>query len=189
MQPFARDVGAIQLKFWVLNGQWYDYGWFKIWCCGTRYAEAAFGILTKTDDCRTHYVAVTRHRVIKLAHCRSIGPAVILWLAVGLTNWLTAAVQIRIIVGDLTKLQTTLTPTQIIMLQIVLADRFDTLTDPCGIFWSIAFWFTPLSVASPSTATFAKPDARGQNYLNCQTDWFCRSSMSVYDPQWCHELL
>ena len=57
--------------------------------------------LPKTDNSRTHYVAVTHHRVIKLAHRRCIGPAVILWLAVGLTNWLTAVVQIHIEVGDL----------------------------------------------------------------------------------------
>ena len=162
MQLFAREpVGTIQLKFWVLNGQCYDYGWFKIWCCGTRYAEAAFGILTKTDDCRTHYVAVTRHRVIKLAHCRSIGPAVILWLAVGLTNWLTAAVQIRIIVGDLQNKISDNSDTN--------TDHFDTVCFGWQIrhsdralqnFW-IAFWFTPISVPSPLTATFAKPDARG----------------------------
>ena len=126
------------------------------------YAGAAFGILTKTDDCWTHYAAVTRHRFIKLAHRRCIGLAVMLWLAIALANWLTAGV--RIIVGDL---------------QNKISDNSDTNTDHYAPKWfgwqirhswqsisefsehfGVALWFTAVLVSSSLTATSAKPDAQ-----------------------------
>ena len=58
-----------------------------------------------------------------------------------------------------TKFRTTPTPTQIIPLKNVLADRFDSLTEDSGIF-GVTLWFTPIVGPSFLTATFAKLDAQ-----------------------------
>ena len=150
----------------------------------------------KTDDCWTHSAAVSR-QFIKLAHSICIGPAVKLWLAIALANLLIASASI--ILGDLQKkILTTATPTQIIMLQNVLADRFDTLTEHFGIFR--AFQSCSLVHTSSSAITFDSHFHqtwswdlsgtfldKGHRTFLAEIIEIVKLTGSVGHPQWCHD--